>query len=117
MNPQENSKKSPEELKKLKEESELNLKKNFVKHFIVLNKQKTEKLDMINIFLKNDAIRTFLQQEGEKIKEEKSSQQETESSPPTNVSPANSSGKSIGSSAGTDSQSPLPLYLFLAMIF
>jgi len=87
----------------------------FSKHSGVLNALKTEKLEMLKIFLKNDVIRTFLEEAGKKIKEEKFSKQETDSSPPTNVSPTNSSGKSIGSSAGTDS--PLPLYLFLAMIF
>jgi len=85
------------------------------KHVNALDTLEKERLGVINIFLGNEGIRTFLQQEGEKIKEEKLSQQETESSPPTNVSPANSSVKSIGSSAGTDSL--LPLYLFLAMIF
>ena len=70
---------------------------------------------MLNIFLENDVIRTFLEEAGKKIKEEKFSKQETESNPNTDVPPTNSSGKSIGSSADTDS--PLPLYLFLAMIF
>ena len=84
------------------------------KHANALDTLEKERLEMINIFLENNFIRTFLEEAGKKIKEEKFSKQKTESSPPTNVSPTNSSGKSIGS-AGTDS--PLPLYLFLAMIF
>ena len=51
---------------------------------------------MLNIFLENDVIRTFLEEAGKKIKEEKFSKQETESNPNTDVSPTNSSGKSIG---------------------
>ena len=70
---------------------------------------------MLNIFLENDVIRTFLEEAGKKIKEEKFSKQETELNPCTDVSPTNLSTTSIGSSRGTDS--PLPLYLFLAMIF
>lgn len=86
---------------------------NFSKHSGVLNALKTEKLEMLNIFLENPTIKTFLEEEGKKIKT-KISTEETKSSPRTDVSPTNSTGQSIGS-ASTDS--PLPLYLFLAMIF
>ena len=101
-------------IEKLRESCDIT-DKNFVKHFTVLNELKTEKLDMINIFLENKGIRTFLEEAGKKIKEEKFSKQETELNPCTDVSPTNLSTTSIGSSRGTDS--PLPLYLFLAMIF
>jgi len=101
-------------IEKLRESCDIS-DKNFAKHFTVLNEQKKEKLEMLNIFLKNDVIGTFLEEAGNKIKEEKFSKQETESNPSTDVSPTNLSGQSIGSSAGKDSQ--LPLYLFLAMIF
>lgn len=96
------------------------------KHANALNTQEKQRLDIINTFLENEVIRTFLKEAGpqhkeeqlekKKIKEKKFSQQEqeTKSSPRTDVSPTNSTGQSIGS-AGTDS--PLPLYLFLAMIF
>jgi hypothetical protein len=100
-------------IEKLKESCDIS-DENFVKHLTILDKQKTEKLEMLNIFLENDVIRTFLEEAGKKIKEEKFSKQETESNPRTDVSPTNSSVKSIGSQ-GTDS--PLPLYLFLAAIF
>ena len=97
LNLEENSKKSPEEIKELKEQNELNVKKNFVKHFTALNELETEKLEMLKIFLKNDVIKTFLEEAGKKVKEEKISQLETDSNPRTGVSPTSSSGKSIGS--------------------
>jgi hypothetical protein len=90
-------------IEKLRESCDIS-DKNFVKHLTVLNEQKTEKLKMLNIFLENKGIGAFLEEAGKKIKEEKLSKQGTESNPPTDVSPTNSSGKSIGSSAN----SPLP---------
>ena len=93
-------------------------------HLLALKQQENKLLESLNTFLENEAIRTFLKEAGpkhreeqlekKKIKTKKSSTEEAESSPNTNVSPTDSPGKSIGS-AGTDS--PLPLYLFLAMIF
>jgi hypothetical protein len=62
-----------------------------------LQKQENRLLERLNIFLENNVIRDFLKEEGKKIKEEKFSKQGTESNPPTDVSPTNSSGKSIGS--------------------
>ena len=83
------------------------------KHANALDTLEKERLEMINIFLENNFIRNFLEVEGpkhreeqlekKKIKEKKFSQQEqeTKSNPCTDVSPTNSSWKSLESGSNT----------------